>query len=70
MPNTIVHAAIKRVLIYTIVMAMLITIATYFTESRVAFMVTMGVGFAIGALAELTFWIHVIGLPWRRRGRQ
>jgi hypothetical protein len=59
----------RRILAAMLVGGVLYVLATYFTESRTAFIVVFGIGFAIFVCADLAFIRHLILLPWRRSRR-
>ena len=61
-----VPGPIKRVLCYMAVMAALLSIGLYFTDSQTAFVVLFAIGLGFGLVAELLFWIHVFSVAWNR----
>jgi hypothetical protein len=48
------------------VMAALLSIGLYFTDSQKAFVVLFAIGLGFGLVAELLFWIYVFSVAWNR----
>ena len=62
-------ARIKRIVAWMLLAAALYVIATFATESRIAFAVIFGAGLSIGLAADLMFLTHLFRLPRNRRRR-
>lgn len=61
------HKTIKRVLLYMLIAVACYVIAVFFTEGRAAFIAVFGAGLLVGVIADLTFLLHLVRLPWARQ---
>jgi len=61
------HKAIKRVLLYTLIMGTCTFIAINFTETRNQFIAVFGFGLVFGVMAEILFWVHIVRVALNRR---
>ena len=61
------NSRLRRILFYMVLAAALYGIATFFTDSRAAFVGVFSIGVLIGVTADILFWIHIFTLRSRRR---
>jgi hypothetical protein len=61
------HKAIKRVLLYMLIMGTCTVIAINFTETRNQFIAVFGFGLVFGITAEILFWVHIVRVALNRR---